>query len=769
MIGLVGFLFYLLFNYSISVENTKRFEQIGRQDFPIIEIVNDNWLNLLKIESSFSEAILEEDEEALERAQKNAQLIRDSFNHIAKIDPTLTEQINSLRIAFVKYFDRANYVAKEMIEGDDDHDRIMKNLDSMREELQLFKSKQKDFKEKIHSQFSNKLRQSKNRADLSLRLGVLIGVTLIIILLFASYLINNLITHPLYNIINIASQLSEGNWSVEIGHDALEGEDELAKLNQAFNSMKNHLQSNFQDLEVARDQALAADRAKTQFLANMSHEIRTPMNAVIGNISILLGGKLPKKYMQCVRRIDDASRSLLMLIDDILDLTKLDINMLDIELIEFDLEAMLETQIDTFGVQVEESHLELILSIDNNVPNSLIGDPKRICQVVNNLIDNALKFTSQGEIELAVSLKDKTIDAVCLQFSVRDTGMGINDDYLPQLFNRFTQEDTSTTRNFSGSGLGLSIAKKLVNLMRGDLWVDTAVDRGSTFSFSLPFTVAGGGVEASASEPPKVLTSLIINSNVASAESLTRYLESWQVRCKVAPSLDDALSLLRHKPVDLILIDENAVDDSAIVIAALNEMIDEEWHQSTVIVYACFTYLLNTDELKTMQLATHLDKPIKVSQLRALLESIRSGTLLQVVNEEQPQQPSMQASTSHEPQYRVLVVDDVKANQQLAVFMLDDMGIGTEVAENGKKALERVRSDYFDLVLMDIQMPVMGGFEATELIRQDQEFKDLPIIAVTASALVGSREDCINAGMNDYLSKPFDFDQLDAILKKWLD
>jgi signal transduction histidine kinase/CheY-like chemotaxis protein/HPt (histidine-containing phosphotransfer) domain-containing protein len=569
-----------------------------------------------------------------------------------------------------------------------------------------------------------------------------------------------LLLTPLSNMTAQVAEISSGNLESRV---KVTSTDELGVLGDGFNNMAKKLSELFDELEKSRDKALGAEQAKSQFLANMSHEIRTPMNAIIGFTSLMLRQDMQDKHKEQIKFIDNASRSLLRIINDILDLTKLNTRSMDVENIEFNLEHLLNAQMMAFSVLGRERDIELILSLDDDVPHRLLGDPNRTNQILTNLLGNALKFTTEGEVELTVAVETQANNDVCIVFSLRDTGAGIAAEYLPTLFDCFTQEDASTARRFGGSGLGLSIVKKLVDLLGGEIQVNSTVDLGSTFSFSLPFSVVCSGEGRRNPVSFDSITSLVINRNEAAARSIVRYLDSWKVSSTVVRSITAAQESLQRQSFDVLLLDENAVKDVEKDFAVLSQA-QHEGHRA-VVLYSCFAQLsLKVDISPSIA----LDKPLKARQLREIVESIYTGTLGLSTSKNHLQLPLDQPSENPLQQKRVLVVDDIKANQVLAAAMLDDLGFETDVADTGKSAIEMVNKAPFDLVLMDVNMPIMGGLEATAIIRKDLQFDSLPIVALTANAMVGFKKQCQEAGMNDYISKPFEIEQLENVLNKWL-
>lgn len=522
---------------------------------------------------------------------------------------------------------------------------------------------------------------------------------------------------------------------------------------------------------IARKAAEATSLAKSTFLSSMSHEIRTPLNAIFGLNKLLLRTKLDMKQMDYVRKIDLSTENLLGIINDILDFSKIEAGKIEIEHAEFSLNEVLESLSVMMNVKAEEKDLELIVFKKKEVPDYLIGDSVRLGQVLINLSTNAIKFTQKGEVLITIQTVSRDDDGIVLSFSVQDTGIGLSPNQIDKLFESFQQADSSTTRRFGGTGLGLAISKRLVELMGGQISLKSEPGRGSTFSFTARFEVpAVSGIREPA--VPAVLDNmkvLIVEDHAVSAEVLSEYCRDFNFNVLTAREGTEALAVFNREPdIGLVLMDWKMFGMDGLETARAILGGKSHRRKPRIIMVTCYGREELMNEADRLGLDGFLIKPVsRLQLLEAILNAFGEGSSgkTRAASDIQPNLELRRIRGAH-----LLLVEDNAINQQVAVELLENEGFTVEVAENGRMAVEILssRGRDFDLVFMDLQMPVMDGYTATGFIRQIHGLDTLPIVAMTAEAMSGVVESVREAGMNDYLTKPIDVAKLYKTLVTWI-
>ena len=530
---------------------------------------------------------------------------------------------------------------------------------------------------------------------------------------------------------------------------------------------QHQLELRNEELREATTLAESANRAKSEFLANMSHEIRTPMNGILGVIDLISSTRLDREQREYLKMVKDSAVALLRILNEILDLSKIEAGRLDLEFVPFSLRESLGDVVTSLAMAAHRKGVEIAYEVEHDVPERLVGDPGRLRQILVNLVNNGVKFTERGEVFVHVRAISRAASDVVLGFTVSDTGTGIPADKQRLIFDAFSQADSSITRRHGGTGLGLAISQKLVSLMGGELNVESQVSEGSTFHFTCRFSVHSTQPPELETVELKGLRVLVVDDNSTSRRILENCLIRWQMRPEAAVGGQEALQKLNeawdaNRPFPLMILDAKMPEMNGLeVIARLRER--PEAPKDVILLVSSTGLPEDIPEYRELGNVTQLKKPVKPSELHDTMVSLLGNVSAKLAR---GADAADSASAHRGRGVKVLVVEDNRINQRLMTAILERRGYTVAIARNGEDALDVLGTESFDVVLMDVQMPVMDGWKTTIEIRERERGTGahIPVVGLTAHVMKGDRDRCFEAGMDAYLGKPVKFEELTKVI-----
>ncbi|MFZ2161935.1 MAG: response regulator [Sideroxyarcus sp.] len=748
-VATLSFVAYLIYSSQVLSGGNSLLKEIRDNQFPILSAAGENINSFEGVVESLNTAAATGDADFLDAAKLKADEILRRYETLEQIDLNHKPEIIMLKSGFNDFYALAFEVAQKMSSQTDmPSTQQITRLRVLRDTYSMGAAA---YRNKAETEFQKTIRAAIERSEGAQTSGAIIGSLMLLVIAVLTLLVNR-------GIVVLEEEVENRNKMLTAANNELV--QDILKLKEA---------------EDARSHAEAVSQIKDAFLANMSHELRTPMNAVIGLSHLCLQTNLSGKQQDYLQKIHGSAKSLLGILNDILDVSKIEAGKMEMDSMPFELEDVMGNLATIMGVKSQEKSLEFLLETTPNVPSSLIGDPLRLGQVLINLAGNAVKFTEKGEVIIRADLEQDEGDHVTLRFTVKDTGIGMTQKEIDNLFRPFTQADTSITRKFGGTGLGLTISKRLIEMMGGSVWVESSPGKGSRFIFTARFGKAIQQTNHVRSEFKSLreLRVLAVDDNESILIFIKTYLETFTSGVDVAENAQDALNAVRRandegKPFGLIILDWKMPHMNGIELARQLREMSELRTQPKILMITGY----GQEEIPLRESERIVDgileKPFQQSKLFDAVARIFGW---EKVSTGKFRITGMQFNPQFVSQFRgarILLVEDEEINQQVATEMLESYGIKVTVAVNGEEAIAALKDAQFDGVLMDMQMPVMDGFSTTREIRKHPEYANLPVIALTANVMVSEQNAILAAGMNDHIGKPIDPDRLVATLAKWV-
>ncbi len=743
------FVSYLIYSSLVLSGGNSILKEIRDSQFPILNTAGENLKSFEGVVESLNTAAATGDEDFLDAAKAKEFEILSRYETLIQMDPDHIKEIEKLQSEFNAFYVLAFDVAKRM--STNTNMPTFEEIKKLRALRDIYSQNAVEYRDIADKQFQKTIKKAISRSEHAQGSGAVIGAFMLLVIAVLTLLVNR-------GIVGLEDELENRNKMLLLANTELI--QDIQKLKEA---------------EDARSHAEAVSQIKDAFLANMSHELRTPMNAVIGLSHLCLQTDLSDKQHDYLLKIHNSAKSLLSILNDILDVSKIEAGKMEMDRIPFELEEVMGNLATIVGIRSQEKNLEFLLETAPNVPSSLIGDPLRLGQVLINLAGNAVKFTEKGEVTIRAELEQDEGDQVTVRFTVQDTGIGMSSRQIDNLFRPFTQADTSITREYGGTGLGLTISKRLIEMMGGTIWVESELGKGSRFIFTVCFNKAEQQTDFAQSDLKLFhgLRVLAVDDNESILLHIKKYLETFTFDVVIADNGLDALSAVRKanddgKPFGLVILDWKMPHMDGIELARkLRDMTELSIRPKVLLITG-----YGQNEVLPMGLDHVVDgileKPFQQSKLFDAVAKISGWDSLATGKFRMTGARFNPVLISKFRGANILLVEDDEINRQVAHELLDSFGVNVIIAENGEEAIALLRQTQFDGVLMDMQMPVMDGISATREIRKDPQYADLPIIALTANVMVSEQNEILAAGMNDHIGKPVDPDLLVTMLAKWV-